>query len=119
MSRAPTKVPQLDNGTITVEQLAQNTSDRFNKNELLIYTVLAVVAVSVVGLVISTVTLYMDQARFNNQAYMNSTMRTEPEAERLQVKVDSLSRQVDELNGRLKETTNLLSQRSADDTKKQ
>jgi hypothetical protein len=66
---ALTKVPVFDKGQLTTEQLKRDTDDRFAKNEILIYSVLVVVAVTLVATLIGAAALIVDQMHFNNELY--------------------------------------------------
>ncbi|MDB5161463.1 MAG: hypothetical protein JWO96_843 [Candidatus Saccharibacteria bacterium] len=66
---ASIRVPTLDNGTITFEQLDKNTQDRFLRNEILVYSILIIVAITLVSMVLGATAIILDQQHFNNALY--------------------------------------------------
>lgn len=66
--QAPIKVPTAGEGQ-TLTPFEKQTKDSLEKHELLIYSILAIVAITLIGIAVATVTLYIDQAHFNYATY--------------------------------------------------
>ncbi len=97
--RAPIRIPThgrgLDNDSrIISSSFEKDTKERFAKNETLIYAVLAVVAITLIGVVISSLALYLDQSRFNNQTYKE---QSRAEIDVLNAKIEATDKKLDAL----------------------
>ncbi|MGC1177038.1 MAG: hypothetical protein WA843_03110 [Candidatus Saccharimonadales bacterium] len=66
---APTQFPILDEGSVSFNQLDKDTQNRFLRNEFLIYSILAVVGLTLVTVLIGAAAIILDQLHFNNQVY--------------------------------------------------
>lgn len=74
MADSPADVPKIDKGTISFAQLDQPTQDRLVRNELVIYTVLAVVALTLVATLVGAIAIVIDQLHFNNEVYRDGSV---------------------------------------------
>lgn len=70
---APTKFPILNEGSVSFSALDKDTRDRFLRNEVLVYSVLVIVAVTLVTVLIGAATLVLDQLHFNNELYRDNS----------------------------------------------
>lgn len=66
---APTQFPILDKGKISFGQLDEDTRSRFIRNEVIVYTILVVVAMTLVGTLVGVGAIVTDQLHFNNELY--------------------------------------------------
>lgn len=103
MSKAPTRVPTPGEGQQFLgAAFAKKTQNKFKHHSALIYTVMGVTTVAFVGMTIAVVTLFSDQARFNNQTYKEEAAATAAEARELKEDVSLLRNEIktlsDELN---------------------
>jgi len=69
MAKAPIQLPNPAQGYITFAQLDKDTRDRFIRNEVIVYTILVVVALTLVSTLIGVAAIVLDQLHFNNQIY--------------------------------------------------
>lgn len=68
--QAPTRVPTPPEGeTYLGSAFAAKTDSKFREHDYLIYAILAIVAMSLVTIIIGVATLTLDQLHFNNQIY--------------------------------------------------
>lgn len=107
MAKAPTRVPTPAEGQQSLGPAFQKkTEDKFKHHDFLIYAVMIVTAVAVVGMIIAIVTLFNDQAHFNNQTYKEEAATAIQEVNLLRSETSSLRREIETLTNQLNSINN-------------
>jgi len=68
----------------------KETDSKFKQHDFLIYAVLIIVGITLIGIVVATTNMYLDQAHYNNDTYKEQSGEFQTQLNNLQTQVNIL-----------------------------